>query len=269
MKKYLLLLCLLAIPFSGGGAPAAAQEDSSRIRVSVVLVQLNVAVTDNKGNYIGGLKPEDFIITEDKIPEKTATFEEGNGPTLHLVDTGSPDGKSLATVAGKPPAADTGDTGDTSGPLDAAKRFAGANVFILFDTSNYMYRGFVFAQDAIADFVRSLEGVSQGRPLLLQPRPLPRRRPHPRPLPGPARRAQHRSRRRRRPLQRPPAHRQGRRPSQRPQSHRRLLQRPRQRQPRPPRGRRRARPIHRHHHLHDQHPGRPKPSPSPPPSSSA
>jgi VWFA-related protein len=37
----------------------------------------------------------------------------------------------------------------------------GANVFILFDTSNYMYRGFVFAQDAIADFVRSLEGVSR------------------------------------------------------------------------------------------------------------
>jgi VWFA-related protein len=32
----------------------------------------------------------------------------------------------------------------------------GADVFILFDTSNYMYRGFVFAQDAIAEFVRSL-----------------------------------------------------------------------------------------------------------------
>ena len=32
----------------------------------------------------------------------------------------------------------------------------GANVFVLFDTSNYMYRGFVFAQDAIAEFVRSL-----------------------------------------------------------------------------------------------------------------
>jgi hypothetical protein len=41
---------------------------------------------------------------------------------------------------------------DTLGSL-----VAGANVFILFDTSNYMYRGFVFAQDAIADFVRSLE----------------------------------------------------------------------------------------------------------------
>jgi VWFA-related protein len=33
---------------------------------------------------------------------------------------------------------------------------AGANVFVLFDTSNYMYRGFVFAQDAISEFVRSL-----------------------------------------------------------------------------------------------------------------
>jgi VWFA-related protein len=30
-------------------------------------------------------------------------------------------------------------------------------VFVLFDTSNYMYRGFVFAQDAITEFVRSLE----------------------------------------------------------------------------------------------------------------
>ena len=58
MKKYFLLLCLLAIPFSGGGAGAAAQDDSSRIRVSVVLVQLNVAVTDNKGNYISGLGPK-------------------------------------------------------------------------------------------------------------------------------------------------------------------------------------------------------------------
>jgi Ca-activated chloride channel homolog len=150
MKNYFLLLCLLAVPFSGGGAPAAAQDDSSRIRVSVVLVQLNVAVTDNKGNYISGLKPEDFAITEDKIPEKTATFEEGNGPTHRLMDVG--DGKSLTTVADKTNEIDT---------LDAAKRFAGANVFILFDTSNYMYRGFVFAQDAIADFIRSLEGVSQ------------------------------------------------------------------------------------------------------------
>ncbi len=68
MKRSLLLLCFLAAPLAGGGA--AAQDDSSRIRVSVVLVQLNVAVTDNKGNYISGLGPEDFAITEDKLPRK-------------------------------------------------------------------------------------------------------------------------------------------------------------------------------------------------------
>src|SRR5204862_7715600 len=38
---------------------------------------------------------------------------------------------------------------------------AGSNVFILFDTSNYMYRGFVFAQDAIADFIRSLQSADK------------------------------------------------------------------------------------------------------------
>lgn len=151
MKKYFLLLCLLAIPFSGGGAGAAAQDDASRIRVSVVLVQLNVAVTDNKGNYISGLGPEDFAITEDKIPEKTATFEEGNGPTRRLMQVG-PGGKGFTEVTEK--------AGDPTS-LEPSKKFAGANVFILFDTSNYMYRGFVFAQDAIADFIRSLEGVSQ------------------------------------------------------------------------------------------------------------
>jgi VWFA-related protein len=153
MKRYLLLFCLLAIPFSGGGAGAAAQDDASRIRVSVVLVQLNVAVTDNKGNYISGLKPEDFLITEDKIPEKPATFEEGNGPTRKLVDVSSPDAKALTKVVAE--------NGSDQNSTDPDKRFAGANVFILFDTSNYMYRGFVFAQDAIADFIRSLEGVSK------------------------------------------------------------------------------------------------------------
>jgi VWFA-related protein len=154
MKRYFLLFCLLAIPFSGGGAGAAAQDDASRIRVSVVLVQLNVAVTDNKGNYISGLKPEDFLITEDKIAEKPATFEEGNGPTRKLVDVNSPDAKALTQVVAENGSAEQNST-------DPDKRFAGANVFILFDTSNYMYRGFVFAQDAIADFIRSLEGVSK------------------------------------------------------------------------------------------------------------
>ena len=41
-------------------------------------------------------------------------------------------------------------------PATFESMITGANVFVLFDTSDYMYRGFVFAQDAISDFIRSL-----------------------------------------------------------------------------------------------------------------
>ena len=155
VKRGVLFLWVSSVLFSGGGA--GAQDDGSRIRVNVVLVQLNVAVTDRKGNYVSGLRPEDFEIVEDKIPEKLATFEEGNEPTRRLIGPDSNQSvqgtvKTSATVAPEM----AGDQGKFQ-----ASSVAGANVFILFDTSNYMYRGFVFAQDAIADFIRSLEGVSK------------------------------------------------------------------------------------------------------------
>ena len=60
----------------GSEKTTAAQDDPLHLRVNVVLVQLNVAVTDDKGNYVTGLRPEDFAITEDKIPQKLSTFEE-------------------------------------------------------------------------------------------------------------------------------------------------------------------------------------------------
>ncbi len=43
-------------------------------------------------------------------------------------------------------------------------------MFVLFDTSDYMYRGFVFAQDAITEFIRSLETRRQDCVLFVQPR---------------------------------------------------------------------------------------------------
>ena len=71
---------------SGSGAWTAAQDDPAQIRVNVNLVQLNVAVTDSKGNYVTGLRPQDFTITEDRIPEKIATFEEGMNPPAIVAD---------------------------------------------------------------------------------------------------------------------------------------------------------------------------------------
>src|SRR6202158_3753353 len=154
IKKYLVAILALFLAFlSGSGTPSVAQRDGTRFRVVVDLVQLNVAVTDNKGNYVNGLRPADFVITEDGILEKISSFEEGNGPNRQLTDPANPD-----VDAHPAPGRDPVHEASSLDPREALNSMlAGANVFILFDTSNYMYRGFVFAQDAIADFVRSLE----------------------------------------------------------------------------------------------------------------
>ena len=143
----------------------AAQDEATHLRVTVDLVQLNVAVTDSKGNYISDLKPENFEITEDKIPQRIATFEEGNGPAIRPGQSESPiPGKASDAVPPAPDAASGAAPAEAPDRIPAAamaSTMAGANIFILFDTSNYMYRGFVYAQDAIADFVRSMDRASQ------------------------------------------------------------------------------------------------------------
>ena len=154
-KNYFSLLTLVPILFSSPGTRILAQENAPNIRVRVEMVQLNVAVTDNKGNYVTGLRPSDFSIVEDDIQQKLATFGEGNEPVYRVADAVPADGKTSGRAADKKVSA--AEAQDQS----LGSMIAGANVFLLFDTSNYMYRGFVFAQDAIADFVRSLESADK------------------------------------------------------------------------------------------------------------
>src|SRR5579872_164196 len=155
-KNYFLVLVLVLTLCSSPATRMVAQESAPNIRVVVDMVQLSVAVTDNKGNYITGLRPSDFAIVEDNIPQKLATFGEGNEPAYRVADT--TDGKIPVQAAGQQ-ARDQKLSPDLDQSLGSM--VAGANVFLLFDTSNYMYRGFVFAQDAIADFVRSLESADK------------------------------------------------------------------------------------------------------------
>ena len=82
---------------------------------------------------------------EDGIPQKIATFAEGNTAPLEVLANGAT--RPLITESEI----------KTAGPEARADAFVGTNVFVLFDTSNYMYRGFVYASDAIADFVRGLD----------------------------------------------------------------------------------------------------------------
>lgn len=141
--KLLVRVVILIGLFVSLHAGVVAQGDPN-IHVVVNMVQLNVAVTDKKGNYVTGLTPKDFAIVEDGISEKPATFAEGNGPTRGLDEF----------AAGGVPG--TNDTQKDLSPKDFNSLITGANVFVLFDTSDYMYRGFVFAQDAITEFIRSL-----------------------------------------------------------------------------------------------------------------
>ncbi len=144
----------------GGGSRITAQDDPTHLRVNVVLVQLNVAVTDEKGNYVTGLHPEDFAVTEDKIPQKISTFEESVESGHSPMEAVRKDQAHGANAAAKTADPDPGlKAADTAGIT--ITHLTDASVFILFDTSNYMYRGFVFAQDAIADFIRSMDESSK------------------------------------------------------------------------------------------------------------
>jgi VWFA-related protein len=131
-------LFLSALP-----APLLAQEPPT-FRVKVDMVVLSFTVTDSKGRYVNGLKPADFRVLEDGIAQRVNTFTEGNKAPLEILDDGT--ARPLSTAQADP----------SKGGI-ATDAFVGTNVFVLFDTSNYMYRGFVYASDAIADFVRGLD----------------------------------------------------------------------------------------------------------------
>jgi Ca-activated chloride channel family protein len=110
------IVCLTCMRF------LSAQEKGppTYFRVDVDMVTLTLTVTDAKGNYVNGLKPDDFRIREDDVSQKIVAFAEGSESPFQLA-------------------------------------LAGAKVFILFDTSNWMYTGFPYASDAIAEFVRRLD----------------------------------------------------------------------------------------------------------------
>ncbi|MCU1326044.1 MAG: von Willebrand factor, type [Bryobacterales bacterium] len=133
----------------GAGAWLHAQEGPLTVFKSKVdLVVLSYTVTDSKGKYVNGLKPSDFKVLEDGIPQKLATFAEGSKPPMAI----AADGTLKPLLPNAEDALKTGQNGSLS-----ADAFVGTNVFVLFDTSNFMYRGFVYAEDAIADFVRGLD----------------------------------------------------------------------------------------------------------------
>jgi VWFA-related protein len=132
---------------TAGGLWLRAQDQKRPIfRVKVDMVVLSYQVTDSKNHYIKGLKPGDFKIFEDGIPQKISTFAEGSNTPVAV----SADGTTRPLLEGRQEALPG---------IEKPDAFVGTNVFVLFDTSNFMYKGFVYAEDAITDFVRGLDGA--------------------------------------------------------------------------------------------------------------
>jgi len=130
---------------TAAGAVLRAQDGQRPVfKVKVDMVVLSFQVTDSKNHYINGLKPTDFRIFEDGILQKVSTFAEGAKAPLAVGE----DGSTRPLLEGQKEALPG---------MDRPDAFVGTNVFVLFDTSNFMYRGFVYAEDAIADFVRGLD----------------------------------------------------------------------------------------------------------------
>src|SRR5579872_2578479 len=126
------------------GAVLLPAQDRPTFRIKVDMVVLSFQVQNSKNQYINGLKPTDFRIYEDGILQKISTFAEGAKVPVEVADDGST--HPLLEIKK-----------DALPGMDRPDAFIGTNVFVLFDTSNFMYRGFVYAEDAIADFVRGLD----------------------------------------------------------------------------------------------------------------
>ena len=110
------------------------------------MVVLSFTVTDSKGHYVNGLKPKDFRIMKTAILQKIATFAEGNKPPVQVME----DGIDAAAARSR-------NEGSATGAWTAPTRSSARTCSCCSIPATYMYRGFVYASDAIADFVRGLD----------------------------------------------------------------------------------------------------------------
>ena len=98
-SRTLLLLAFAAIAAAGQDAAQNAQQNPERekplVRVYVDLVQMDVVVTDAKGNHISDLRPEEFEILENGKPQRITNFS-------YLA------GARVGTIANAPPSTPPG-----------------------------------------------------------------------------------------------------------------------------------------------------------------
>jgi VWFA-related protein len=104
-------------------AASTSQQQSDYVfRTGSELVLVNVTVRDKNGNFVQGLKPEDFTILEDNKPQKVVSFDVENVDAVPASD--------VAQAKPSPDAAPA-----SSGPTaaaDASKQFKDRRLIVLF-----------------------------------------------------------------------------------------------------------------------------------------
>ena len=65
-------------------------QDTDVIKVDTKLVTINISVTDSKGRYLAGLKPQDFHVTDEGLPVNPEFFNsQGPASIIFVVDLSS------------------------------------------------------------------------------------------------------------------------------------------------------------------------------------
>lgn len=65
-------------------SPTPTEDPQGRVVTTVRRVRLPITVTDKKGQFVPGLTQNDFLILEDKVPQKIETFSDDLSQTLPL-----------------------------------------------------------------------------------------------------------------------------------------------------------------------------------------
>src|SRR5713101_8435983 len=109
IRQYMLLgvmLCVWVVPAqSQENKQTKKSADDDVIKVTSSLVSLDVMVKDKKGKAITDLKPEDFTVSENGVPQKIEFFDStlasGNETAQPITATGSTEPKPR-TASGLP-----------------------------------------------------------------------------------------------------------------------------------------------------------------------
>jgi VWFA-related protein len=114
----LLMLMLLCAT-----SPSQQEQSDYVFRTGSELVLVNVTVRDKSGNFMQGLKPENFTILEDNKAQKVVSFDVENVDAVPATDVAQ--AKPLAEPAPE-------QTNQPTSPADAAKQFKDRRLIVLF-----------------------------------------------------------------------------------------------------------------------------------------